>query len=301
MEIHTFLVDEDDRTINFSPQDLSAFDQAMPDHQFHHHATSDSLLGAAGQADYILTWKFEAHWYAKCDHLKAIITPAAGRDWVATDPSGRVTVSHGTFHGPILGESLLSAVLFMNHRMPAMIRNFQSRAWERDLQSDCRLLSEQTVLIVGLGNIGQHCARMLKPLASRIIGVRRTVATANEFECVQVEQLPDVLPLADHVVLLLPGGNATDRFLNSERLALMKPGSYVYNFGRGNAIVVADLVPALARLGGAFLDVTETEPLPADSPLWQQDNVFITPHSSCMYQDYAARFIAQVAELLSRP
>lgn len=300
MEIHTFLVDEDASSLNFSSADLMALDRALPGHQLYHHTTSASLLNAAASADYIVTWKFEAGWYASCSNLRGIFTPAAGRDWIATDPSGNVAVSHGTFHGPILGESLLSAVLFMNHRMPDMIRNFRAQSWDRNLQSTSRLLSQQTVLIVGLGHIGTYCARMLKPLTNRIIGVRRNVPTRSEFECVGVDQLPDMLPLADHVVLLLPGETQTNRFLNGERLAMMKPGSFVYNFGRGNSLVAADLIPALGRLGGAFLDVTETEPLPPDSALWHQHNVFITPHSSCMYQDYTTRFIAEIAEQLNR-
>ena len=112
-----------------------------------------------------------------------------------------------------------------------------------------------------------------------------------------------LLPIADHVVLLLPGGPETNRFMNRDRLDLMQPGAYIYNFGRGNALVAADLIPCLNRLGGAFLDVTEDEPLPAISPLWQQKNslptVFITPHSSCMYKDYTGLYIEEIVQHLS--
>ncbi|MDZ7686291.1 MAG: hypothetical protein U5O39_15900 [Gammaproteobacteria bacterium] len=68
-----------------------------------------------------------------------MLTPAAGADWVRPDPSERVPVIYGTFHGDILRESLLHAVLFMNHNMPAMIRNFEARQWDRNLQADSRL------------------------------------------------------------------------------------------------------------------------------------------------------------------
>ena len=74
----------------------------------------------------------------------------------------------------------------------------------------------------------------------------------------------------------------------------MKPGSYIYNFGRGNSLTTADLLAALPHLGGAFLDVTDEEPLPTDSPLWKQDNVFLTPHSSCIYSEYMPMFIDEV-------
>ena len=112
------------------------------------------------------------------------------------------------------------------------------------------------------------------------------------------------LPRADHVILLLPGTSGTDRFMNPDRLAKMKPGAFIYNFGRGNALHSADLVSYWSHLGGAFLDVTDEEPLPNDSPLWQLENLMITPHSSCVYQDYKSAFlneaIGNMREIMKR-
>ncbi len=80
----------------------------------------------------------------------------------------------------------------------------------------------------------------------------------------------------------------------------MKEGAYIYNFGRGNSLIAEDLIPALrdGRLGGAFLDVTEEEPLPADSPLWSEANVVITPHSSCVCSEYKAGFVEELVPRL---
>ncbi|MDA1301447.1 MAG: NAD(P)-dependent oxidoreductase [Proteobacteria bacterium] len=297
MKIHTFLADPEARSLHFDQNDLRALDDALPGHEFVHHDTQAALLDPANAsaAECLMVWRFSADWYPRFPKLQTIFTPAAGRDWVASDPAGRVRVMHGTFHGPILGESLLGAVLFMNHRMPDMIRNFEQRQWNRNLQGDARLLAGQVVLLIGLGHIGSYCARMLKPLTRRVIGVRRSATPVADIETHSVDHLSGLLPLADHVILLLPGTTDTDRFMDPERLGLMKQGAYVYNFGRGNSLTTADLLGALPRLGGAFLDVTDEEPLAATSALWAAPNVFITPHSSCMYLDYTRRFVHEVA------
>lgn len=296
MKIATFLIDDEADSLHFDAEDLAPLQQAFPQATITHHQTSATFLEDAQDVDVVLTWHFEAAWYRYFSSLSLIYTPAAGGDWVADDPQANVPVIHGTFHGPILGESLLSALLFMNHRMPAMIRNHQARQWDRKLQGGTRLLATQTILIIGMGNIGTFCAKLLAPLAREIIGVRQLADENTK----GVSDLPQLLPNADHVILLLPGKEETNRFMNKERLAQMKQGSYIYNFGRGNSLHAEDLIPALDHLAGAFLDVTETEPLPAESPLWGHQKVFITPHSSCMYEDYTARYIEEVISLIAR-
>ena len=296
MKIATFLTDDEADSLHFNAEDLTPLKQAFPEATIRHHQTSATFLEDAQDVDTVLTWHFEANWYRNFPNLTAIYTPAAGGDWVAEDPSGSIPVVHGSFHGPILAESLLSALLFMNHRMPAMIRNHQARQWDRKLQGGTRLLATQSILIIGMGNIGAYCAKLLAPLAREIIGVRQR-ADANTKG---VSELPQLLPNADHVILLLPGIDETNRFMNKESLAHMKQGSYIYNFGRGNSLHAVDLIPALDRLAGAFLDVTETEPLPAGSPLWEHEKVFITPHSSCMYEDYTERYMMEVISQMTR-
>jgi D-2-hydroxyacid dehydrogenase (NADP+) len=296
MKIATFLTDDEADSLHFDAEDLAPLKQAFPKATIRHHQTSATFLEDAKDVDIVLTWHFEADWYRGFPDLTAIYTPAAGGDWVAEDPSGSIPVIHGSFHGPILAESLLSALLFMNHRMPAMIRNHQARQWDRKLQGGTRLLATQTILIIGMGNIGSYCANLLRPLAGKIIGVRQQADENTK----GVSDLPQLLPNADHVILLLPGIEETNRFMNKERLAQMKQGSYIYNFGRGNSLHAEDLIPALDCIAGAFLDVTEIEPLPADSALWKHEKVFITPHSSCMYEDYTERYMREVISQMTR-
>ena len=266
------------------------------------HFDIESLLAAADRADHVLTWDFETGWYSQFPKLKTVFTPAAGDDWARSDPSDRVPVSHGSYHGELMCESVLSAILFMNHRMPQMIRNFARREWDRTTQGESRMLSRQSVLIIGYGHIGKICAEVLTPHVREVIGVRRRPEQSEEAEIpvYGMSGLVDLLPLADHVLMLLPGGSDTDQFMNAERLTRMKKGAFIYNFGRGNALTAQDLLPQLDHLGGAFLDVTEEEPLRQDSPLWAQDNVFITPHSSAIFEDYRRLFIEEVCARLGK-
>jgi len=96
--------------------------------------------------------------------LDLILTPAAGNDWIEPDPKGRVELLHGSFRGPILAESLLQTILFMNQQMPRMLTNFENHSWNTNIQTESRLLSQQTVLIIGFGNIGSYCAVRIKDL-----------------------------------------------------------------------------------------------------------------------------------------
>ena len=295
MELHTCLWNDVD-AFSFSEQDLLDLEQHYPNLRIKVHDEVDSFLQDGHLADFVLTWDFNESWYAACPNLKAIFTPAAGNDWVDQDPQGAVELIHGTFHGPILAESLLSAILFMNHKMPDMIRNHHARTWDRNIQTTTRLLANQNVLLIGLGNIGIACANLIQCTGAKVIGVRRNPAKTldTSIETRSPGDLDDLLPWADHVVLLLPGTPDTNRFMDSSRLSRMKPGSYIYNFGRGNSLATTDLLEALPALGGAFLDVTDEEPLLPDSPLWEQPNVMITPHSSCVYSEYKSSFINEV-------
>jgi len=298
MELHTCLWNEVS-AFNFRESDLSPILETHPGLTLHFHEDADAFLRQAESAQLVLTWDFPRAWYEHCPSLKLVMTPAAGTDWVEQDPTGQIPVVHGSFHGEILAESLLSALLFMNHRMPDMIRNFQTRHWDRNLQKDSLLLQGQTVLIVGMGNIGVTCARYIRSMGTTVIGVRRDPGKSPPgTETYAIEALPSLLPEADHVVLLLPGNHETDGFMTGELLSFCKPGAFIYNFGRGNVLHTRDLVHHWDRFAGAFLDVTDEEPLPPDSPLWQLDNIMITPHSSCIYDDYRRMFVANVIEEL---
>ncbi|MBR0306475.1 MAG: D-2-hydroxyacid dehydrogenase, partial [Lachnospiraceae bacterium] len=125
-------------------------------------------------------------------------------------------------------------------------------------------------------------AKKVKALGAYTIGIRRTNKNKPEYldEQYTLDEIDNLLPRADIVAMVLPGGEATHHLMDERRLRLMKKGSYLINVGRGNAIDPKALLTVMqeGHLGGCGLDVTEPEPLPADDPLWACGNVVITPH-----------------------
>ena len=160
----------------------------------------------------------------------------------------------------------------------------------RDMQNDslwrdCGTVSSPvgaTVLVVGLGEIGLQYAKTMKAMSANIIGVKRRPGPcpAGIDELVQTDAVDTVLPRADVVFSILPSTKGTVHFYTEERFGLMKNSALFINCGRGNAVDSNVLLKALqnGEIAAAAADVTEPEPLPADHPLWKQENMVITPH-----------------------
>jgi phosphoglycerate dehydrogenase-like enzyme len=194
-----------------------------------------------------------------------------------------VTTSSGA-NAEAVAQMALTGVLALNRRLPELMDAQRRRAWEPLLGPRApRDLAGQTALIVGLGPIGQEAARLLKALRMQVIGVRRSeIATPCCDWVLPLARLSEALPLADCVILACPLTDETRGLLNAASLALLPAGAYVINVARGEVAVERDLAAALeaGRLGGAFLDVFEKEPLAAPSPLWGLANVIVSPHSA---------------------
>ena len=169
-----------------------------------------------------------------------------------------------------------------------LVRHF---ALYRDKQlahdwSDCGMISSvwgSTIAVLGLGDIGGSYAQKVKALGAKcVIGIRRNIQNKPDYvdEIYAFEDLDKVLPRADIVAMVLPDSPVTRNLMNKERFALMKKGAYLINAGRGSAVNQDDLLEAIksGQLAGAALDVTAPEPLPKDSPLWDEKRIFITPH-----------------------
>ncbi len=143
-------------------------------------------------------------------------------------------------------------------------------------------LTGATVLLLGYGAIGRRLTELLAPYSCKLYALRRQARSEAGVRVVRVEELTAVLPLADHVVNILPENEATRGFVNARRLACLKPGARFYNIGRGATVDQRALAEALAsgRLGAAYLDVTMPEPLPPGDPLWEAPGCYITPHTA---------------------
>lgn len=147
---------------------------------------------------------------------------------------------------------------------------------------DSRLLTGQTVVMLGFGAIGRRLAELLTPFGMTLIAVRRQTRSERGVRVIPEEHISSALAEADHVVNILPDNASTRNYVNARRLGCLKPGARFYNVGRGSTVDERALLEALrsGRVGMAYLDVFETEPLPADSPFWTLPNCFITPHTA---------------------
>ena len=158
--------------------------------------------------------------------------------------------------------------------------NQRLHRWEK--HRSLRELSGKTVLIVGCGSVGSECARRFAAFGCKVLGVARAGRQQADFEAVfPMTELPRLLPEADILVLALALNEDTRHLFDEDKLARMKAGSILVNLSRGAILVEKALEKALdGPLSGAVLDVFETEPLPEASPLWEKENLIITPHNS---------------------
>ncbi|MFD1542761.1 D-2-hydroxyacid dehydrogenase [Nonomuraea guangzhouensis] len=177
----------------------------------------------------------------------------------------------------------MALVLALARGLPRYAREQARAHWAPDWDPRSVLaLGEATALVVGVGAIGAEVGRLLAAFGTRVVGVdaRRGGPVPGYAEVLPADALDRLLPRADLVILTVPHTPATEGMLDARRLALIKPGAYFVNIGRGPTVRLDDLDAALStgHLAGAALDVAETEPLPADHPLWARPNVLITPH-----------------------
>jgi phosphoglycerate dehydrogenase-like enzyme len=291
------------RAFEPTAQQREALAARLPGHELVQVAGDAELLAALPLADAAVVWRVRAEWYARAPRLRHLFTPSAGREPFDPEPSGRVALHFGHFHGALMGESLLGMVLFMNRKLGAAVAAQAERRWDRSPYSSCRRLHGQVALIIGFGAIGQHCGRLLAALGVVVQGLRRRAAPPSPpaARVFTPEQRLEAIALADHIVCVLPGGTETDHFLDAAAFGAMKPSAVVYNLGRGNAIDPEALSAALheQRIAGAFLDVVPEEPLPASSPLWSAPNLYLTPHASAICRDYLDLYFDELARELA--
>jgi phosphoglycerate dehydrogenase-like enzyme len=206
-----------------------------------------------------------------------------------------VTTSSGA-NAEVVAQTALAGLLALSRRFPQLLAAQARREWAPliagPLPPD---LAGQTVVLVGWGPIAQRIQPVLALLGLHVVVVRRTDAPAGPgIETVRFTALPQVLPRAQWLLLACPLTAETRGLIDAAALALLPPGAQLINVARGEVVVEQALIAALqsGHLGGAFLDVFEVEPLPADSPLWSLPGVMVTPHSAGPAAGNAARTAA---------
>jgi glyoxylate/hydroxypyruvate reductase len=195
-----------------------------------------------------------------------------------------VTTSSGV-HAVPLAEFAVLGMLAMAKELPRLVEDQRARAWP-EVHQPLRELRGQTVFLVGLGAIGGETARLAKALGMRTVGFRRTEGPPPEWvdEVHGPEALAELAGGADAMVVSLPLTEETEGLVDRTVIGRLPPGCIFVNVGRGGVVDEPALIEALRdrRIAGAVLDVFATEPLPADSPLWELPNVLVTPHTAAL-------------------
>ncbi|KAK1835654.1 putative phosphoglycerate dehydrogenase [Podospora conica] len=233
------------------------------------------------------------HAAASLPNLRWIQSLAAGPNDVLSagfDPA-KITITTGSgLHDRTVAEHALALLLASARKLHEM-RDYQSRGeWPGHLggpQPDrpagaFTTLRDARVLIWGFGNIAKTLAPYLTALGATVKGVARSAGVRGGVEVFAEDRLPELLAETDALVMILPGDESTRHALGRERLGMLPPHAWLVNVGRGSSVDEEALVEALegGRLGGAALDVFETEPLPRESRLWGQKNVIVSPHAA---------------------
>jgi phosphoglycerate dehydrogenase-like enzyme len=233
----------------------------------------------------------------------------AGIDRISTPKlvaSDHLVLTNGSGNHAInISEHVLALMLAFARQLPALVRAQDERQWRPPKISTLFELSGQTLAVVGAGALGCAVATRAAALGMRVLGVRRTpdgTLPPGFASMATLADLDAVLREADHVVITLPLTGETRGLFSAARLAAMKPGAHLYNVGRGAIVDSAALLAALrsGHLAGAGLDVTDPEPLPADSPLWSEPGVIVSAHSSGQTPRSWQRYEALLLENIRR-
>ncbi|MFM9107612.1 MAG: D-2-hydroxyacid dehydrogenase [Chloroflexota bacterium] len=264
---------------------------------------------ALAGADAAVLWQVRTEWLDGAPRLRWVHTGGAG---VESQPladlaaRGIALTNNSGVHVPNMPEHVLAMMLAFARRLPTLIRRQQLREW-RDEATHREVfdLEGQTVLLAGMGEIGLGTGERAAALGMLVEGVRRRESLpAPGFvrRTWAVRELAAALAGADHVVNSLPLTPETRGMFGQEAFAAMRPGAYFYNVGRGGTVDQEALTAALrsGRLAGAGLDVTDPEPLPAESPLWEMEQVIITSHTSGASPRYWERATELIGENIGR-
>jgi D-2-hydroxyacid dehydrogenase (NADP+) len=218
-----------------------------------------------------------------------------------------VTNPRGIFAVP-MAEHAMGLLVALARNFPDAVRHQINSHWgQQEIWDKPQRLTElngQSLLIVGFGSIGHELAKRAKAFGMRVWAVTHSGKGDQELadKIVPVSQLSEVLHEADFVVIAAPETAETKELIGKKELSQMKPGARLINISRGSLLDETALVEALesGRLGGAALDVTSTEPLPAESALWKAPNLFITPHTSAVSDRLWTRQTEILLRLLER-
>lgn len=269
-----------------------------------------AFLRELPKATHAFVWSFRPEWFAKASRLRLLATPAAGRELLPeTGPSG-VKIHFGSFHGPIMAETVLAFMFAWKRGFFALFKDpcCVGKSWPRtELGGKCSLVAGTSAVIAGYGNIGRAIGKAIEACGVSAVGMTRHGAFAGAVNPKPIAQaeLDAKIAKADWFILALPSTTGTDGFLDAELLRRLPRKCVVINVGRGNAVDEKALYAALAskRIAGAYLDVRRHEPSATvlETPGYVADlanlpNCIVTPHSSAFDVGYVSAFFEELSK-----
>jgi D-2-hydroxyacid dehydrogenase (NADP+) len=271
----------------------------------------DRVTQEIADADIFIGWSLRAEQVAVAKKLRWVHSTAAAVHQLMIPElrASKIIVTNARdVHGPVVAEHAIALLFALAKRLPAAMRYQQQRVWaQTHLWRETpppRELAGATLLVLGLGSIGQGVAKSAKALGMHVLAVREhpEKGRGEAQEVHAFNNLDELLPRADYVVIASPLTDQTRNLFNAERLAKMRRDAYLVNVARGPVVDEAALANALVKkqIAGAALDVFTAEPLTADSPFWKLENVLITPHSASLSEKMWERHYALIGENLQR-
>lgn len=282
---------------------LDLLEDAAPWARFILPGTDEELIEAIQSAE-ILCGRPGLDLLEKAENLRWVQVTSAGvdrlplpelrsRDIILTNARG--------MHGDTIADHVMALILARTRQLPTRFENQKRRRWERGGNS--RELAGSTMGVVGLGGIGSKVAQRAIGFGMEVVGTRRSGAGVPGVRRVTTpDRIRDLLPLCEYLVICCPLTPETDGLIGESELSALPTGAYLVNIARGAIVVESALIEALRKghLDGAGLDVFSEEPLPSGSPLWDMQNVIITPHVAGQQANYATKAARRFAENLRR-
>ena len=247
--------------------------------------SSSNYSSLLKESEIVFGWP-KTDFVKKSEKLKWLHLPSAGVDRYADkeiyqNQDIKLTNSSGVYGKPI-AEHVFAMIMAHNRNLIDYAYDKKEKKWQR--KNEIKDFFDSTVGILGLGDIGTTIAKRAKAWGADVLALKRTMTELPDYvDQIHLNQdLDKLLKKSDYIILTLPGTPATEGIIGREEFKLMKDSAFIVNIGRGTLIKQDDLVEALqeGKIAGVGLDVTEPEPLPETSKLWEMDNVILTPHTS---------------------
>ena len=219
------------------------------------------------------------------------------------EEKGIVLTNSTGIHGTSVGETGVGMMLSIARRLGRHARNQEHRRWDRPEWNEAFTITGQRACVVGLGTLGKGIAERADALGMEVVGVKRTPEDVPGVERVFApDELHEAVGDARFVAITVPLTEETEGMFSTEEFAAMREDAYLINVARGPVVDQDALVAALqeGEIAGAALDVFEEEPLPEDSPLWDFEDVLVTPHAAASEVDYYRHIADLVTENVRR-